>query len=107
MRNRERILCAAILYNGLIISGYRHSNCYDVLRELKPDISGAELPDRDCQGFLTSEGRYVDRRKAWNIADMSGQIRSDPKGMIDAELISENLYDNECKTNILSDGKSS
>lgn len=31
---KEFILCAAINYNGTIICGHRHGDCYKVLEEL-------------------------------------------------------------------------
>ena len=66
----EYILCSAINYEGLIIPGFRHEDCYKVLRELKPD---AIDPERDKQGFLTSFNRYVDRKEGWKIAVKNNQ----------------------------------
>ena len=42
------------------------------------------------QGFLTSEGRFVDRKEAYRIALAAGQI--DDSGGYDKELFSEDLY---------------
>ena len=105
---KEFILCAAIDYNGVIISAHRHGNCYEVLEALVGKIETSKLPDRNKQGFLTSQNRYVSREEAWVIAKSNKQIKyglnaSDhdndillegldinekPKSM----LISENLY---------------
>jgi hypothetical protein len=92
---QEKILCSAIMYNETVIPGRRHSDCYEVLRALtgiwKND---PRLPGHDQQGFLTSEGRYVNRREAWAIAEAAGQILygSDASDEEDNILISENLY---------------
>ncbi len=104
----EFILCSAIDYNGVIICGHRHGDCYDVLEKLIGKLDETKLPSRNKQGFLTSKNRYVGREEAWEIAKANNQIRfglnaSDhdndillegleinekPKSM----LISENLY---------------
>ncbi len=109
MKNKEFILCAAIDYNGTIICGYRHGDCYDILTSLIGKIDTEKLPDRNHQGFLTSLNRYVGREEAWIIAKENNQIKfglnasdhdvkinfgddsfchNEPKSM----LISENLY---------------
>jgi hypothetical protein len=91
----EKILCATIDYNGIIVSGHRHGDCYAVLRALT-NCTNDELPGRDSQGFLTSENRHVSRQEAWKIAKANDQIvygltaSSDTDD--DAILISENLY---------------
>ena len=88
----EFILCAAIDYEGLIISGHRHSDCYNVLRQLKPD---AVDPERDKQGFLTSENRFVNREEAWDIAIRCNQVKYGKDATDNGDesiLISENLY---------------
>jgi hypothetical protein len=108
MEQKEFILCAAIDYNGLIICGHRHGNCYELLIALTGELDPDKLPDRNKQGFLTSENRYVGREEAWIIAkerkqivygleasDMDNEIllegldiKETPKSI----LISENLY---------------
>lgn len=92
---KEFILCAAIDYNGIIISGMRHGNCYETLKMLQPSIKEEDEPGREQQGFLTSTGRYVDRKEAWNIASENNQIKFGKEfsdNGDDSELISENLY---------------
>ena len=104
----EYILCAAIDYNGVIVCGHRHGDCYETLKALIGEIDADKLPDRNKQGFLTSENRYVGREEAWTIAKENNQIvygleASDHdddillKGLHFDEkqksiLISENLY---------------
>jgi len=108
MKQPEFILCAAINYNGCIICGYRHGDCYEVLKTLIGDIDTDKLPSRDSQGFLTSINRYVGREEAWVIAKNNKQIVYGLKvseqdneeigkwlGMTEKPksiLISENLY---------------
>lgn len=91
---KEFILCAAIKYNGFIVSAHRHSDCYTLLRDLIK-VNDDDLPGRDSQGFLTSLNRFVDRREGWVIAKKNNQIQyglevSDFGD--DSVLISENLY---------------
>lgn len=108
MANQEFILCAAIDYNGVIICGHRHGDCYEVLEALVGKIDTNKLPNRDRQGFLTSTNRYVNRAEAWVIAKANDQIVyglevSDfddtevnawlgIEGEVESILISENLY---------------
>jgi hypothetical protein len=96
----EIIICSAIKFNDTIICGRRHGDCYTTLKVLlSPYITpnDTDLPGRDCQGFMTSLGRYVDRTEAWNIAVANNQIRygyeaSKPVDGQIGSLISENLY---------------
>jgi len=92
---KEFILCSAINYNGIIIAGRRHRDCYATLRGLLPELKEADEPDRSKQGFLTSKNRYVNRKEGWNIAYDQNQIafgfEVSNRGE-DSELISENLY---------------
>jgi len=71
---KEFILCAAIDYDGTIVCGHRHGDCYDVLKSLIGEIDADKLPARDKQGFLTSENRYVGREEAWVIAKERKQV---------------------------------
>lgn len=94
MERKEFILCAAIrLFNGTIVSGFRHKDCYEVLRDLVPDLTESEEPGREDQGFLTSKNRYVDRAEGFKIAKENKQIihsmfDNDDEG----QLTSEDLY---------------
>jgi hypothetical protein len=92
---KEKILCATIDYNGTIIAGHRHGDCYELLITLVGELPDSEYPGRDNQGFLTSENRHVSRKEAWKIAKENDQIiygltQSDNGD--DSILISENLY---------------
>lgn len=111
---KEFILCAAIfikdnqshdqqpinISNGFVITGRRHHNCYQTIKDLGYDINkymeSLGLTDaewREHQGFITSLDRYVNRREAYIIAKANQQIiygltASEQEGV----LISENLY---------------
>jgi hypothetical protein len=93
---KEFILCAAINYNGIIIPGHRHSDCYKLLKLLKEkELKDCDLPKREHQGFLTSENRYVSREEGWIIAKDNNQIAfglAASENGDDSILISENLY---------------
>ena len=89
-KNKERILCSAIIWNGTLIPGYRHSDCYELLKVFLPDFEPAgKLP----HGFLTSHKRYVGRKEGYKIAKENDQLYLKPKlDDSDEELVSEDLY---------------
>lgn len=68
-KDNERILCAATTDGKGVVPTYR------------------EYPSRFNQGFLTSKGRFVDRKEAAKIAWDMGQIPEQVE-----ELTSEHLY---------------
>ena len=88
---KERIICAAIhnpddrdmANNPLVYCGLRHAN---VLWQSK-----LVSRDPDHQGFLTSKGRFVDRKDALKIALENDQVidRTQIRG---ENLYSEDLY---------------
>jgi hypothetical protein len=79
----ERILCAALLYNGHIVSGYRHSDCYLTIANvlgIETDCDDwsnkiPNMPGRREQGFLTSTNRFVGRAEAFTIAKEANQLK--------------------------------
>lgn len=87
----EYILSAAIsltLKEGdspVILGGYRHADCFSTAVQL--GYTGHINADE--QGFLTSKGRFVDRREAKLIAKRAGQLICDSKY---TNLFSEDLY---------------
>lgn len=84
MRLEEYILCAAIRritprehncnYHSndipLIELGYRH---HDILIRFRGEVSTTPSD----QGFYTSNGRFVDRFEAYDIAKAAGQLTDD------------------------------
>lgn len=85
----ERILCAAIKMSindeTIIISGYRHGDCFNIIHKLCPN----KYINQDEQGFLTSFGRFVDRIEAKKIAKQADQLI---RNSVFSELISEDIY---------------
>ena len=80
--------------SGFVISGRRHHNCYatlqSVFRFVKHGYFGEESPEkkeifkwfeyleeREVQGFLTSEDRFVTRQEAYIIASEIGQCEKE------------------------------
>lgn len=94
----NRILCAAIYYDdgikraqlprniksGIVACGLRHGNCFTVLTTMFPD---RDYINKTKQGFLTSDGDFVDRKEGSKIAFEAKQIKKD-----DGCLFSEDLY---------------
>lgn len=83
-KGEEFIICAAIWYDdgierphlprniktGIVSSGWRHGNCITILATLFPagDYKNGGTDKHTVQGFLTSEGYFVDRKEAGEIA---------------------------------------
>lgn len=74
----ERIVGAAIRYGGKVFSGASHMLALLELQKLHPDFGDEEIDamkeSGDSEGFLTNEGRWVDRKEALKIAHRAGQI---------------------------------
>ena len=88
---KEFILCAALKFQETIVCGRRHSDCYETLNHFVVFYE----TNREDQGFLTSLGRFVDRKEAWKIAKANNQIKfglAASENGEDSILISENLY---------------
>jgi hypothetical protein len=100
----EKIICAAIWYNngkvypnqplnikeGIVVCGWRHGNCISILNAIFPDKEYV-LKNKDgkhtIQGFLTSNGTFVNRVEASEIAFEAMQTEEDS-----GCLFSEDLY---------------
>ena len=103
---REVCLCAAIrMPDGDVVRGHRHNNCYDVVRhrmEAKYTRDGAAEEREQYRlaigkavcGFLTSRGRFVDRREGMALMKASGlpSHHRERGEYFGDELFSENLY---------------
>lgn len=79
------IQAAAIkLKDGVVRVGPNHAAIYEGIRygeeEPRPDATDA------TEGFITSEGKFVDRREAAIIAFNSGQIK-EPVGSLCSYMI--------------------
>lgn len=75
----ERIVAAALIKNGVVYSLPRPARHDSVIRHAHQALGLSEDPMEslrdDGQGFVTSEGRYVDRVEGARIAISSGQVR--------------------------------
>ena len=78
---------AAILKGKRIFVGKRHSDCFQAMKEAGISFSRP----KPIQGFVTSEGVFVDRQEAFEIAVSCRQIK-DPGPGKTRTLVSEDLY---------------
>lgn len=87
----ERIKCVAIMdVFGRLFSSDAPARHHNVLHQMKN--AGADHVGSD-QGFLTSDGRYVDREEALKIATAAGQMKPRQPGQYNGpELFSEDLW---------------
>jgi hypothetical protein len=100
----ERVVCAAVHYqdgnkyehqprnieSGVVICGWRHHNCLATVFALKPSL---KMESATIQGFITTKGRFVDRKEARIVAFKAGQVKDWTSNHRDIlELFSEDLY---------------
>lgn len=80
----KTIVKAAIKVNDEIFTGFDHGECFKFARDKFP------IPVEDLeQGFIDSDGNFVDRKQAMIIAKEAGQLRYEPSKQT---LISEDLH---------------
>jgi len=86
----ETIAAAAILHRGTVWSVPRPGRHHDVIARIRREAAGT-LPVRggEAQGFVTSTGRYVDRREGGRLALAAGQTQTLGWG---PRLFSEDLW---------------
>jgi len=75
-----------ISHAALLIKGMHHAICFEKMARQDKTI---------VQGFVTNEGRFVDRKKAYQIALLSGQIEpinGGPKILLSEDLWRDNYY---------------
>ena len=68
----ERIVAAAIQYEGVTFSLPRPARHAQVMHSLDLLMTVEQMASA-CQGFLTSDGRFVNRVQARQIAFVAGQ----------------------------------
>lgn len=87
----ERIVRAAIWWQNAVWSVEKPGRHGDVIRLMaaRPDH---DLAHTHSQGFLTSEGRYVGRETAFQIATAAGQIIKKTGNPGDTTLYSEDVW---------------
>ncbi len=110
---KEYIICAAIHFNdgiehphqpdnifdGFVVTGRRHHNCYATLLAIATSINLEERikqliskTDIDRQGFITNLNRFVDRKEGYQIALAANQLIHNMHDKSNPILISEDLY---------------
>lgn len=77
IREDEKIDRAAIRFGGVIYSVERPFRHNDVVRKIIY-LTGVEVVIPETQGFITSTGRFVERKEALDIATKAGQMRNTP-----------------------------
>lgn len=83
----EVCVCAAIkLADGVVIRGKRHGDCLAVIRDLEFSHIGS------VQGFMTSFGRFVDRKEGRQLQNTAKIPSAAPFGYTGDILFSEDLY---------------
>lgn len=91
----ERIICAAIkiVETGKVFYGHRHDQCLNSLNgELSWAMNRQEISKLEkVQGFVTTEGRFVDRKEGLKIALENDQV-IDKTQIRGDNLYSEDLY---------------
>ena len=81
----KSIVKACVRYNNRLYTGFDHGECFKKLNEDNTIIVHSEIE----QGFVDSDGNFVDRKQAMVIAKESGQLRYEPNKKT---LISEDLH---------------
>ena len=92
---KEKIICAAIqiVETGKVFYGHRHNHCFTALNDcLSWTMNRQEIAFVEkIQGFVTSNGRFVDRKEALIIALENDQVL-DKSQIRGDDLYSEDLY---------------
>lgn len=91
----ETCICAAVRYQDKVWYGHRHAGALEAMRdELSWYMNRQELTSiHPEQGFVTTRGRFVNRREAYDIQVAAGRKSVDTTyGYRGKELYSEDLY---------------
>lgn len=75
-----QIVAVALLIDGLIISKPRPARHGDLIYPYADRTGYIVQPEE--QGFLTSDGEFVDRKLAYTLAYLSGQLHAKNPGKI-------------------------
>ena len=81
----KSIVKACVRYNDILYTGFDHGECFKKLNEDNTILVHSEIE----QGFVDSDGNFIDRKQAMIIARESGQLRYEPNKKT---LISEDLH---------------
>jgi hypothetical protein len=85
--DQEKIVCAAIRKDQIIIVGLRHFDEF-MIEQLK--FNNSDMIGWEC-GFMTNDYRFVTRAEAWDIAKKENQLHWG-KDRSAGLLFSEDLY---------------
>jgi len=92
----ETIVAAAVLYLGVVYSLPPPARHHTIMHDIWDKFHGVgEVPviPAGAQGFLTSTGRFVNRRRALRIVKAAGQPQIDhPALNVGGRLYSEDLW---------------
>ena len=81
------IICAAILTGGnVVIRGQRHCDCLNAAERMRTPI---DLIHSRTEGFINSEGKFLDRKEAMAEAVKCKQV---PESEGFRDLFSEDIY---------------
>ena len=83
-----RITHAAIEHEGKVAALRAPNRHHDVIAMVESD----EMAAQGTQGFLNERGRFLDRRTAYAVAVLNGQLNRRPGGYDGPELFSEDLW---------------
>ena len=81
----KSIMKACVRYNDRLYTGFDHGECFKKLNKDNMIIVYSYIE----QGFVDSDGNFVDRKQAMIIAKEAGQLRYEPSKKT---LISEDLH---------------
>lgn len=81
-----KIAAAAILRDGRLWTGKRH---HLIMRQMADELGPGIAPINDPQGFVTDDGRFVDREEAARIAFEAGQIDRHVRTLFSEDIFKE------------------
>ena len=81
----KSIVKACVRHNDRLYTGFDHGECFKKLNEDNTILVHSDIE----QGFVDSDGNFVDRKQAMIIAKENGQLRYEPDKKT---LISEDLH---------------
>lgn len=83
----ERVVAAAMIYNGVVCSLPAPARHNDIIRSIAEHVGEEYWPINGETGFVTSEGRFVGRNVGMELARAAGQTDS-----VSDTLFSEDLW---------------
>lgn len=91
---QEFVICAAIKVGKHVFYGHRHTHAIAAMNDkLSYEFNRMQIGNlKKIQGFVTTSGRFVDRKEGM-IIQLNAKIKSKAKGgYLGDELYSEDLY---------------